>query len=71
MPESEFQEALRESKRAAKDLAVASARLTKHLLAKAGTAARDPKGSASKAARRVGKELEAASQQIDKILKDL
>ncbi|MFY9716742.1 MAG: hypothetical protein WAK40_02240 [Thermoplasmata archaeon] len=71
MTSDELQEALRESKRAAKDLALASARLTKHLLLQAGAVARDPRGSAAKAARQVGKELDAASREIDRILKDL
>jgi hypothetical protein len=71
MTGGEFEEALRDTKRAANDLAIASARLTKHLLSKAGSVARDPKGAAAKATRRVNRELEAASREIDRILKDL
>jgi len=71
MPANDLEQALSDSKRAAKSLAVATARLTKHLLAKAETAAKDPRGSATKAARRVSKELDAASREIDRILKGL
>jgi hypothetical protein len=71
MSANELEQALGETKRAAKDLAVATARLTKHLLSKAETAARNPSGSATKAAKRVAKELDAASEEIERILKDL
>jgi hypothetical protein len=71
MSADELEKALGETKRAARDLAISAARLTKRLLTKAEAAARDPPGSATKAARRVAKELEAASKEIDRILKDL
>ncbi len=70
MPD-EFQEALAETKRAAKELATATARLTRRVLSKADRAAQDPKGSVRKAASRVAKELDAMSAEIDRILKDL
>ncbi len=62
---------LDETKRAARDLAVASAKLSKHLLEKASIAARDPSGTAHKAADRVAKELDAVAKHIDEVLKDL
>ena len=62
---------LRETKRAAKDLAVASAKLSKRVLTKAETAARNPSRAARRVGNRVAKELEAASKEIDRILKDL
>jgi len=66
-----FREALGATKRAAKDLASSTAKLTKRLLEKAENAARDPSHSATKAAERVAKELEAASREIERILRDL
>lgn len=62
---------LSETKRAARELAEASARLSKRLVVKAQTAAKDPGGSAKRAAHRVAKELDAAAHEIDRILKDL
>jgi cell division septum initiation protein DivIVA len=66
-----FDEAVRDTKDAAKQLAAAATQLSKRLLDKAEIAARDPKGSAKKVARRVAKELDAASREIDRILKEL
>jgi uncharacterized protein YpuA (DUF1002 family) len=71
MSSSEFEEVLSETKRAAKDLAQASARLTKKLVSKADTAAKDPAAAVGKAARRVAKELESMSQEIERLIKDL
>jgi signal transduction histidine kinase len=71
MAADDLQHALGESKRAAKDLAVASARLTKQLLKKAEAATKDPSGSASRAAKKVAEELDAAAKEIERILKDL
>ena len=62
---------VREVKRSAKELAVASARLSKHLAAKAETAAKDPSGSAKKVATRVTSELDRIANEIDKALRDL
>ena len=62
---------LTETKKAAHELADASARLSKRLVARAQTAAKDPTGSAKKAAKRVAKELDAAAKEIDRILKSL
>jgi hypothetical protein len=71
MTNDSLDDVLRETKRAAKDLATASAKLSKHLLSKAESAARDPSGAAKKVGDRVAKELDAASREIDRILKDL
>jgi hypothetical protein len=62
---------LHETKQAAHELAVASARLSKRLVEKAQTAAKDPSGSAKKAAHRVAQELDAAAKEIDEILRQL
>ena len=71
MGSDSLEEALNETKDAAKQLASAATRLSKRLLAKAENAARNPSGSAKKVAHRVAKELDAASREIDRILKDL
>ena len=60
-----------DTKRAAKDLASSAAKLSERLLSKAGVAAKDPKGSAKKAAKRVAHELEEAAHEIDRIVRDL
>jgi uncharacterized Zn finger protein (UPF0148 family) len=66
-----LEQLLAETKHAAKDLATSTAQLSKRLLTKARTAAKDPSGSAKKVAHRAAKELEAAAREIDRILKDL
>ncbi len=71
MSSDSIDDALSDAKDAAKQLASAATRLSKKLLAKAETAARNPSGSAKKVAHRVAKELDAASREIDRILKDL
>jgi hypothetical protein len=58
-------------KRAAKELAVLTAQLSKHLASKAEIAAKDPKGSAKKAVQRVAKELDKAAKDIEKVLRDI
>lgn len=62
---------LNETKKAARELADATARLSKRLVEKAQTAAKDPTGSAKKAAKTVAKELDSAAKEIDRILKEL
>lgn len=69
MPTGEVEQALAETKRAAKDLAEATARLTKRLLAKADTAAKDPAGSVEKAVKTVAHELDSLTKEIDRLLK--
>ncbi len=71
MPSGELEQALGETKRAAKDLAVATARLTKRVLSKADRAAKDPAGSVQKAAHKVAKELDAMSKEIERLLKEI
>lgn len=71
MTDETLNDALYEAKRAAKDLASASAKLSRRLLTKAEDAARDPEGSARKATRLVAKELDAAAREIERILNDL
>lgn len=71
MADDTLNDALHEVKRAAKDLASASAKLSKRLVVKAERAAKDPEGSARKATRAVAKELDAAAREIDRILKGL
>ena len=62
---------VRETKQAAKELAVASARLSKRLAEQAKVAAKDPGGTAKKAADRLAKELESVGNDVERILKNL
>ena len=62
---------LNDTKRAAKELAEATAKLSRRLVEKAQTAAKEPRASAKKAAKRVAKELDSAAKEIDRILRDL
>ena len=64
-------EILHETRKAARELADATARLSKRLMREARTAAKDPSGSAKKAAKKVAQELDSAAKEIDRILKDL
>jgi hypothetical protein len=57
--------------RAAKDLAAASARFTERLASKMQAAADDPKGTATRAARRIARDLDEAREEIEKALRDL
>jgi hypothetical protein len=68
---SSLDDVLFETKRAAQDLASSAAKLSERLLTKAGYAAKDPKGSAKKAVKRVAEELEGAAREIDRIVRDL
>lgn len=60
-----------EAKRATRELATATAKLSKSLIQKAGQAAKDPSGSARKASRKVAEELDHAAKELDRILKNL
>jgi hypothetical protein len=64
-------QAVTDAKRAAKDLASATAQIARRLAAKADRAAKDPSGSAKRGARRVAAELDKARSEIEKILNDL
>ncbi len=63
--------ALREARRAAVDLARHSGKLAKLLLARAERAAKDPRGSVARATRAAVMELDAATREIDRLLKKL
>jgi len=71
MPEESLKDALEKTRRAAKDLASASAKLAKRAVSKAEAAGRYPSGSAKKVANRVAKELDAAAKEVERILHDL
>ncbi len=66
-----LEQILKETKRAAHELAQASARLSTRLVEKAQTAAREPKASAKRAAHQVAQELDAAAREIDRLLKEI
>jgi ABC-type nitrate/sulfonate/bicarbonate transport system substrate-binding protein len=71
MPDDTLEAALGEAKKAAQELARASARLTRRLLGGAERAAQNPRDSVERAARRAAKELEAAAREIDELLKKI
>jgi cell division septum initiation protein DivIVA len=64
-------QAVADLKRAAKELARSAAALSGRVVDKAGDAAKDPKGSAKKVTRKVAQELDKASKEIERILRDL
>ncbi|MCI4335846.1 MAG: hypothetical protein L3K17_01420 [Thermoplasmata archaeon] len=61
----------RDVKAAAKELIVASAKLSKSLAHHAAKAAEDPKGTTKKVAKKVATDLEKAGQEIERALRDL
>ncbi len=71
MVDDRIDEALRETRRAARELVKATAHLSKRLIGRAERAARDPTAAAAKVGRRVAKELDEASRAIERILKHL
>jgi hypothetical protein len=71
MSPDSLNDAMKDTKRAARDLAVASARLSKRLLEKAEAAAKDSKSSTTKASKAVARKLDAAAKEVDRILKSL
>jgi len=71
MANDPLREAMDATRRAALDLTVATARLTKRIAEKAEDAAKDPGGSARKAADKVAKGLNEMVTELDRILKDL
>jgi len=71
VPEQSLRDVLGDVRRASRNLAVATARLTKRIASKAEVAAQNPTDSAKKAAHRLAKELEAAANEVEKILRDL
>ncbi len=68
---SSIDQVLHDTKQAAKELAASAGKLSERLVAKAGTAAKDPAGSAKKAVKRVAHELEEAAHEIDRIVREL
>ncbi len=60
-----------ETKKAAKELAVAAATLSQRVVDKAADAARNPPAAAKRARRRAAEELEKAAREIDRIIRDL
>ena len=71
MSDETLEEALGETKKAAQELVRASAELTRRLLGKAERAAKDPKASVERAARRAAQELDAAAREIERLLKEI
>jgi cell division septum initiation protein DivIVA len=66
-----FEQAIADAKRAAKDLAAATARVADRVAGKADRAVKDPASSARRGARRVATELDRARKEIERILDDL
>jgi zinc-ribbon domain len=64
-------QAVTETKRAARDLASAAARFTERLSVEMQATAEDPKGTAKRVARKVAEDLDAAREEIEKALRDL
>lgn len=69
-PADPVDDALREAKRAAKELAGATARVSQYVLAKAKTAAADPSGAARKVLKRAADDLETVRRDVEKALRD-
>jgi uncharacterized Zn finger protein (UPF0148 family) len=66
-----FDRVVAETTRAARELTAAAARLTERLAKNMQATADDPKGTATRAARRVARDLDAAREEIEKALRDL
>ncbi len=64
-------EALKELKRATKELAIASAQLSERVIQKAGAAAKEPKETVHRATATAARELDAAAKEIQRILRSL
>jgi len=60
-----------EVKRAAKELTVAAANLSRRMTDAAEKVAKDPSGAAHRASRKAAQELEKAAKEVDRILRDL
>jgi hypothetical protein len=63
--------AVADTTRAAHDLAAAATRFSERLAVKMKAAADDPKGTATRTARRVARDLDTAREEIEKALRDL
>ena len=66
-----FDRVVADTTRAAKDLTAAASRLTERLAKEMQATADDPKGTATRVARRVARDLDAAREEIEKALRDL
>jgi hypothetical protein len=66
-----LEEALREAQRATKDLAVATARLSKRAATRAGAAAKDPAGTTKRVTARLKKEIDEAVSDLTETLRKL
>ena len=66
-----LEEALRDAERAAKDLAHATARLSKRVATGASKAARDPSGTAKKVTARLKQEIDDAVTDLTETLKKI
>jgi hypothetical protein len=64
-------DAIGDLRRAADELAQSAANLSKRVVSHAGAAAKDPSGSARKAAKKVADELHRISSDIEQTLRDL
>ncbi len=69
-PKDAVADALGEARRAAKELAAATARISEYVLAKAKTAAADPPGAARKVLKKAADDLEAVRQDVERALKE-
>jgi predicted nucleic acid-binding Zn-ribbon protein len=70
-PSRPIEDVVDDLKRAAKDLAANAVQLSRSLATKADAVAKDPTGSAKKAANKVAAELDEVAKEIDRIFKDL
>ncbi|MGA8275685.1 MAG: zinc ribbon domain-containing protein [Thermoplasmata archaeon] len=63
--------AVADTTRAARDLAAVAAQFSDRLATRMKAAADDPKGTATRTARRIAHDLDAARERIEKALQDL
>jgi uncharacterized protein YoxC len=71
VPDNSIEAAVAELKQSAKELARAAAHLSRKVAAKTGDAAKDPPGTAKRAAHAVAHELDNLAKEVEKILRDL
>jgi zinc-ribbon domain len=70
-PPDSIEQIVHDLKQTSKQMASSAANLSRRMAAKAGTAAKDPTGSAKKAAHKVAEELDNVAKELDRILHDL
>jgi uncharacterized membrane protein YvbJ len=66
-----IEELISETRRAVRNLSKTAERASEKVIAGAGAAARDPKGTTKRAVRRAAKELQSAVDDLDRLLKRL